>query len=161
MAIGLLLGFPTGVPVAGELQNLQTGDGEFNQMIQLDAGKGFKIGKLNAYTSLYAGFNHRTKGYSEEIRFGAELGMVFLKEKLWFIVRSNGVESLKNGLTAQNMSSTGIFANNTEYISIAAELNYYLTKKIGFSASFAGAFRGEIIAAAPSYSAGVFLDLSR
>ena len=52
VSISLILGLPTGTPVAGELNNLQTGDGEFNQILQIDAGKGFKIGKSEAYVCL-------------------------------------------------------------------------------------------------------------
>jgi len=155
----LLLGLPTGTPVAGTLNNLQTGDGEFNQLLQVDAGTGFKIGNTDAYTSAYLGFNHRTEGFSEEVRFGAEFGAGLFDRKLWLIGRLNVIESLKNGDTAETITSTGIFANNTEFVSIGVEANYYLTSKWGVSASVAGAVRGEIIAAAPSYSVGVFYDL--
>ena len=72
-----------------------------------------------------------------------------------------GIESLKNGATAETMTSTSIFANNTEFTSYSFEVNYYVLKKWGISANYASAFRGEIIAAAPAYSVGIFLDTSR
>ena len=128
-------------------------------MIQLDGGTGFKLGTLNAYASAFVGFNLRTNGFSEEIRYGAELGVGLLNSKLWLATKLNVVESLKNGDTAE--TSTSIFANNTEYASFAIEANYYITQRVGVSANFAGAFRGEIIAAAPSYSLGVFYDMSK
>ncbi len=159
VALSLSFGLPTGNSSGGIQNNLQTGDGEFNQIIQLDAGHGFKLGKKSSYVSGYLGFNHRTKGFSEEFRLGLEFGLGFLKEKLWINTKFNLVESLKNGDTAAEVNSTSIFANNSEFASIAIEANYYITKKIGISAGMAGAFRGEIIAAAPSYNVGIFYDL--
>ena len=161
IAITATFGLPTGATNEGEIGNLATGDGEFNQMIQLDAGTGFKLGSLNAYVSAYTGFNNRTNGFSEEIRFGGELGVGLFNSKLWLATKLNMVESLKNGDTAETSTSTTIFANNTEFASFAFEANYYVTQRIGVSANFAGAFRGEIIAAAPSYSVGVFYDMSK
>lgn len=160
VSVSLTLGLPTGKAVAGTLNNLQTGDGEFNQILQIDAGRGFKLNdKVSSYTSAYVGINHRTKGFSEEFRYGIEYGVGLANQKLWLIGRLNGVESFKNGATAETITSTSIFANNTEFTSFGVEAAYYITKNIGFSAGFASAFRGEIIAAAPSYSVGIFYDL--
>ena len=161
VSISAIFGIPTGKVGGGSQGNLQTGDGEFNQMIQIDAGSGFKIGNLNAYTSAYVGFNNRTKGFSEEFRYGLEFGLSILNNKLWLISRLNTVESLKNGETAATVNSTSIFANNTEFMSLGFEASYYVSRNIGISLGYAGAFRGEIIAAAPSYSVGVFYDLNR
>ena len=155
----LLLGLPTGKTGGGTLENLQTGDGEFNQMLQIDTGTGFNIGKLPSYASANIGFNNRSNGFSEEIRYGLEFGLNILNQKMWLIGRLNSIESLKNGDTAETTTSTSIFANNTEFSSAGIEVSYSLSKKFGVSASYITAFRGEIIAAAPSYSVGVFLDL--
>lgn len=157
----LTLGLPTGVTGGGELGVLQTGDGEFNQAIQVDAGTGFKIGSLNTYSSAYIGVNNRTNGFSDEFRYGLEVGAGFLSQKLWIIARFGGVESFQNGDLAPSINSTSIFANNSEFTSYGLEAAYYITKQFGVSASFASAFRGKIIAAAPSYSVGIFLDLSK
>ncbi len=161
VALTLTLGLPTGTPSAGTLNNLQTGDGEFNQILQIDAGKGFSIGKSSAYVSGYAGINNRTNQFSEEFRYGGEIGLGLAKNKLWLAAKLQAVESFKNGATAETVSSTSIFANNSEFTSLGLEANLYVTKKLGLSVGAAGAFRGEIIAAAPSYSVGVFVDLSR
>lgn len=161
ISLSLTLGLPFGQTGQGELGILQTGDGEFNQMIQIDGGTGFKIGQTNAYASAYAGFNNRTNGFSEEFRYGIEFGVGLLDQKLWLISRLGGVESFKNGGFTDPLTNTGIFANNSEYTSFGIEAAYYMTKNAGVSVSFASAFRGQIIAAAPSYSIGVFYDLSR
>jgi len=161
VALSLTLGLPTGNPSGGVEGNLQTGDGEFNQLLQLDAGGGFKLGKLPAYTSAYLGFNNRTNQYSEEIRAGLELGLASPNQKLWITGKLNIVESLKNGATAETVSSTSLFANNTEFTSIALEAAYFIKGGFGISAGAAGAIKGEIIAAAPSYTVGVFYNLKK
>lgn len=159
MAVGLTLGLPLGVTGKGELGALQTGDGEFNQMIQFDIGKGFQINKLPGYVSAYVAINNRTNGYSEEFRYGTEIGLGLLKRKLWLSSKLNVIESFQNGDTVETVTSTSIFANNSEFTSIAFEVNYLLTKKFGLSFNYATAVSGKIIAAAPSYNVGVFFDL--
>lgn len=161
ISVTLTLGLPLGQTGKGELNILQTGDGEFNQMIQFDAGTSFKLGNINAYSSAYVGVNNRTNGFSEEFRYGIELGLGLWNQKLWVIGRLGGVESFQNGALTDPNTSTSIFANNSEFTSFGVEAAYYVTKNAGFSVSFASAFRGRIIAAAPSYSVGVFYDLSR
>lgn len=155
------LGIPFGKTGVGELNILQTGDGEFNQMIQIDAGSGFKLGNRSAYSSIYIGFNNRTNGFSEEFRYGFELGTGLFNQQLWLIARLAGVESFRNGDITAPETSTSIFANNSEYTSYGLEAAYYMTKRLGISASFASAFRGRIIAAAPSFSVGIFYDMSK
>lgn len=162
LSLSLILGLPFGEDAGGEQGNLQTGDGEFNQMLQLDIGAGTSFSnQLSVYTSAYTAFNNRTNGYSDEFRFGIEAGLGFFQQKLWTIFRLQGTESLKNGETAETITSTSLFANNAEHTSITVEAAYYITTKLGVSASFATALRGEIIAARPSYSFGVFLDMNK
>lgn len=162
LAASLVLGLPLGTTDGGRMNNLQTGDGEFNQMLQLDFGTGFNLtNKINAYTSVYSAFNNRTNDFSDEYRYGIEAGLGFFNRRLWLIGRLNGVESLKNGATAETVTSTSIFANNTEFTSWAFEVAYYFGKRWGASYSYASAFRGEIIAARPSHSFGIFYDMSR
>ena len=159
VALTLTLGIPTGTASAGTLENLQTGDGEFNQILRLDFGKGFQLGKIPAYISAHTGVNNRSNDFSEEFRYGLEFGIGFAKDKLWLTSKFNAIESFKNGATAATTTSTSLFANNSEFSSLGLEASYYITKSLGISAGFAGALRGEIIAAAPSYSVGVFYDM--
>ena len=160
LASTLLFGLPLGDDSGGANGSLQTGDGEFNQLIRLDLSRSFPIGKLNAYANVYGGYNNRTNDFSDELRFGAELGAGFLNNKVWAIIRLDGVESLQNGeeSTASSDGAT-IFANNTEYMAYSYEIAGYITEKIGVSASTASVFSASNIFAAPSYSLGVFLDL--
>jgi hypothetical protein len=149
----LLLGLPIGKPAGGTSQILQTGDGEFNQMIRIDASGSFHPKPV--YVSAYAAFNNRTKGFSDEVRFGAEVGLTL--KKFIPILKLNVVQSLYNG--DAGVVQNGIFSNNTEYVSPTLELNYQANDKIGISASGGFAFAGKNILASPNWSLGVYLKL--
>lgn len=159
-AATLTLGLPLGNSAGGSQKNLQTGDGEFNQLLQFDASSAFQVKKISIYGTATVGFNNRTKGFSDEFRYGLEVGAGY-KNKIWLIGRITGVESLQNGTLSSEINSTSIFANNSEFTSYSVEAAVYLTKQFGVSASYASAFRGQIIFANPSYSVGVFLDLTK
>ncbi|MEL6635759.1 MAG: hypothetical protein AAFW73_00585 [Bacteroidota bacterium] len=153
----LRLGIPLGNSAGGSEGNLQTGDGEFNQLLRFDASTSFRLGKLNSYASVYGGYNNRTRGFSDELHFGAEVGVSFLKDhRLTTIFRLIGTRSMKNGSLNDGINNTSIFANNSEFISLSPELAYQLDDHWGVSASFASAISGKIIFANPSYSVGVF-----
>lgn len=163
ISASLILGIPSGKSSAGSAGQLQTGDGEFNQMLKIDAGTSFQLGKkkkVNSYVTGYVGFNNRTKDFSEEFRYGLEYGAGFMESKLWLVARMNSIASFKNG-DAPESEYISLFSNNQGYFSYNFEAAYYVTKKLGFSASYAGALSGQVIAAAPSYSIGVFLDFSK
>jgi protein XagA len=148
----LLLGLPLGETAGGSSQILQSGDGEFNQMIRIDASHSFHPKPV--YVSCYAAFNNRTNGFSDEVRFGAEVGLTL--KKFIPILKLNIVESLFNGegsVSTQN----GIFSNNTEYISPTLELNYQVTEKIGVSGSGGFALAGRNILASPNWSLGAYM----
>lgn len=157
-SIGLTLGLPTGNSQGGSDGSYQTGDGEFNQMIRASVGLPFKLGNTEAYSKSYTGYNNRTENFSDELRLGTELGFKFI-DRLWVLGRIDIVESLKNGsLNAQN-SQGSIFANNIEFMAAGVEAAYSFSDKWGVSANYTSAFRGEIVFAAPSYSAGIFLNV--
>lgn len=155
----LMLGLPLGNESGGSLGNLQTGDGEFNQLLQVDAGTAFQIAKQNAYANAYIGYNNRTNNFSDEIRFGVETGITFLNNKITAIARLYGIRSLKNGDLEAGINSTSLFANNSEHLTISPEVAYNINEKWGVSASYATALSGKIIFADPAYSVGIFFKL--
>ena len=154
LSAGITLGIPTGNTGGGDTQLLQTGDGEFNQLISLQAGYGFPSGK--AFLGGSVGFNHRTEGFSEEFRFGAEAGYNFTKN-LTGILKLDGVESFKNGNV--DGTSNGIFSNNSEFLLITPELNYTFKDTYGVTFNAAIPLRGENTLNAPAYSFGFFWKL--
>jgi len=160
VSASILLGLPLGKDIGGRDNNLQTGDGEFNQMLRIDAGTGFTIGEhTNAFANVYGAYNNRSNGFSDEIRMGLEGGLAVAGNKLWLIGRLQNVQSRLNGSQGNQSTGTSIFSNNAEYTSVGAEISYKFTDKMGISAGYDSAVRGKIILASPSYSFGVFLDL--
>lgn len=156
-ALVLTLGLPTGEKFGGRDGSFQTGDGEFNQLVEFNISRSFKIGNVNSFGTLYAGFNNRTRGFSDETRIGAELGALLLKDKVWAIAKFNKLESLKNG-TETAFAGGSLFSNNSEYFNYTLELAYSIKKNWGISASYSNAFSGEVIFADPAYSIGIYLD---
>jgi protein XagA len=148
-SLTLLLGLPLGNTGGGRTGILQTGDGELNQLFRLDVSGSLPGG---LFASGYLGFNNRTRGFSDEFRYGAEIGFTWKK---WTpILKINGVQSLYNGKA--EVVQNGIFSNNTEYFSPTVEVNYQFTEHLGFSASGGFAFSGRNILASPNWSGGVY-----
>ncbi len=151
----LTLGLPLGKAEGGRDGSLQTGDGEFNQMIALDVSRSFVLGSTYPYLSAYVGFNNRTNGYSDEFIYGVETGITI--KKFTGIVRLFGVQSFNNGDPTFNSQGTSLFSNNREYLSFSPELSYSFSSKWGISSSYGGAAQGRLIFARPSYSFGIYL----
>lgn len=154
VSAGITLGLPLGETAGGNTNILQTGDGEFNQLITLEASHGF--GKVPLYATALLGFNNRTKNFSEEFRYGLEVGYSF--SKITAQLRLYGVESFKNG-DARGGAGNTVFANDTEYLSITPEVAYNLSRKTGITASAGFAAFGSKILASPNYGVGVFWKL--
>ena len=156
IAATLTLGLPIGNDSGGSQGNLQIGDGEFNQLIQIDAGTGFPLGNMNGYANAYVGFNNRTNGFSDEFRYGFEAGLNLLDNKLTVIARFIGIKSFRNGLPAGESPSTSIFANNAEFFSFSPEIAWNIKENWGIAAGLGSAISGRIIYANTSYNVGVF-----
>ncbi|NRT10631.1 hypothetical protein [Flavobacterium sp. 14A] len=152
----LKLGLPTGKKSGGLDGSLQTGDGEFNQGVQLDLGIPYKIGNQNMYGKIYSGFNNRTNGFSDEFQFGGEIGTKF-NDKVFLAVKSANVRSFNNGDATG--TGQGVFANNVEFTNLSGEIGYYISSKLGVTFNYTTILSGKITYAAPTYSGGVFLDI--
>ena len=156
LSTSLFLGIPIGESAGGSNGTLQTGDGEFNQMLQFDAGTGFNIGSVSGYANVFGAYNNRSNGFSDEIRFGGEVGANLFEDKVGFTLRVTSLNSTDNGDTGVGENSTSIFANNAEFLSISPEIRYNITEKWGVSANYATASSGRLIFASPSYEIGVY-----
>ena len=154
VSASLTLGLPLGNPSGGTSGLLQTGDGEFNQMISIDASKSFGGGKF--YASAMFGFNNRTQGFSDEIRYGLEGGYHF--SNFWAIMRIDGRTPLMNG-NEDFIPNNGIFSNNIEFIGFNPELVYEVKDNWGFSVGAGFAVNAKRILAAPAYNAGIYLKI--
>ena len=154
ISASLMLGIPTGNTT--QANGLYTGDGEFNQHVSVGIGQSFYPSP--AYFAVEAGFNNRSKGFSDEFRFSAEAGYT-IGGRLTAIARLRGLEPLRNGDDSITGGTGGLYANNQRYLTYGAELAYMFTQKFGLSFSIEGATRGQNILSAPAYQTGLFLDL--
>jgi len=154
VSASLTLGLPLGNPTGGASGLLQTGDGEFNQMLSIEASKSLSGGKT--YVSAMLGFNNRTENFSDEIRYSLEGGLN--AEKFWFIMRLYGITPLKNG-NEEIVANNGIFSNNIEYISLSPEIVYQVKENWGINVGAGFAFNAKRVLAAPAFSAGVYLKI--
>ncbi len=155
ISTSLKFGIPLG-KTGGSEGNLQTGDGEFNQALFLEAGKSFSLGNNNGWLALGAGYNNRTKGFSDETLLSAQLGITILGGKLTPSLRVESRQSRFNGDPELALNFTSVFSNNVEYVSFTPELAYNINKNFGVSAAVGVVSSGAIIFASPSYSIGVF-----
>lgn len=143
-----------GIPVGSDKQEngLFTGDGEFNQLVAFEAGHSFYPKPWFATATL--GFNNRTNGFSDEFRYGFQLGYQPWKP---FLVALNlrGVKSLENGKDGVGGTS-GFAGNDVEYLSYGLEVMHTVTGSFGLTAGFVSATLGQNALAAPVFSVGVF-----
>jgi len=162
--VGLLRNGPTvvsaglqlGLPIGDDAQEngLLTGDGEFNQFISMQLGHSFYPRPL--YFTGEAGFNNRTKGFSDEFRYEAELGYS-LHSRLTLNFKINGVESFKNGDDAVRGGTGGLYANNQSYLAYGPGVFYSFYKNLGVNTRAAFATRGQNVLARPAFFFGIFL----
>jgi hypothetical protein len=153
LSASLTFGLPIGIAGGGESGTLQTGDGEFNQMLRVDVSRSFN----KFYGSAYLGYNHRTNNFNDEIRYGVEGGLS--AAKWYFILRLFGIKPIENEDFVETGQINGIFGNNIEYLSFTPEVIYSFSDRFGASAAFGGAFYAKRILAAPNLTFGVFLKL--
>tara|TARA_Y100001972_G_C7666757_1_gene337390 strand:+ start:5841 stop:6683 length:843 start_codon:yes stop_codon:yes gene_type:complete len=153
LSASLTFGLPLGTTDGGETGILQSGDGEFNQMISLDAGTGFGNG---IYANANLGFNNRTKKFSNEVRYGFESG--WSNGKLTGLIRFIGIKPIGEEEAPGNVNN-GVFGNRIEYLSFTPETLYLFSDKIGVSLSVGMAFYGKRILANPNYGFGLFMKL--
>ncbi len=151
LSTSLLLGIPTG----NSTGLLTSGDGEFNQMIRVDAG--YSASSLPLFAGLSLGFNNRTSNFSDEIRLNAEVGMTF-KDRYVLIVKNLNTRSLLNGDVT--VVQGGIFSNDVDYSFVGPEL---LVRNflggVGVTANYFFTLAGKNTVANDTFSVGLFLEL--
>lgn len=151
LSASLLFGIPTGNEAGGRTQLLQSGDGEFNQLFRLSMG--YSVPNTKLYGGASLGFNNRTNGFSEEFRYGAEVGYSF-NENYLLILKADGIESFRNGNAATTQN--GIFSNNLEHFTLTPEFIYTYKNRGGFTINAGFPLSGSNVLAAPSYTFGIF-----
>lgn len=150
-AASATVGVPSGSSEVTSKHILQTGDGEMNLLLRVDVGHSIKGTPL--YLNGYSGINLRSNDFSEEFRYGGEVGAVWGHHS--FILKAVGIKSFKNGNGGAD-GAMGVFGNNIEYFVLQPEVNIGVGEKVGISASGAFALTGYNILAAPNYSLGFY-----
>lgn len=163
VAATLWLSLPTGQNVGGNSELLQTGDGAFSQLLQLEASHSFYPKPY--YATVLGGFRHRgqatyayangpvTVDYSDEARWGAELGWT---PKSWVLaLKVLQVIPLGNGNNAGETGASSLFGNNIAYFSFTPEATYQISPQLGVSAAAGLALSARNILAAPTWQAGL------
>lgn len=153
LSASVVFGLPTGNHFAGTTGTLRLGDNEFNQLVKADLSRSFNH---NLFGTIFAGFNNRTNGFSDEIHYGGEFG--YSKNKLTAILKIYGRKSLFNEFRKDEYIP-GIYSDNLEYFSFSPQVLYDITDHIGVlaEAGFAGMSRN--IIASPSWTIGVYFNL--
>jgi hypothetical protein len=154
VAASITFGLPLGSSEVTNESVLQTGDGEFNQLVKVEASHSFYPKPY--YATVFVGFNNRTQGFSDEFHAGGEFGVTL--NKFVAIIKAYNVSSFYNGNAGDN-GANGVFANNTEYFSFTPEIVYQINEKVGMAASSGFAFSGRRILAAPNFSLGLYMNL--
>ncbi|MBM3263442.1 MAG: hypothetical protein FJY97_08465 [candidate division Zixibacteria bacterium] len=151
MVVSIQMGL--GLPVGDDQQvnGLYTGDGEFNQQAMLQAG----YSRAPFYVSVETGLNHRTGRFSEEFRYGLEIGWT-PHPRFTIAGHLRGVETLRNGNSTFMGGTGGLGGNNQRYMSFGPEAHISLTDRMGFTWSVQTATRGQNVLAAPVFAAGFF-----
>lgn len=156
VSLAAVFGLPLGKESGGSLNNLQTGDGEFNQMLRLDAGSSFNFGGNNGWISGSIGYNNRTKGFSDEIISSLQVGLQLMDGKFTPSIRIESRHSRFNGDPNLALNFTSIFSNNTEYLSFLPELAVRIKDNLGIAIASGFTASGNVILARPSFSVGVY-----
>jgi hypothetical protein len=154
LSASLTLGLPIGNPSGGDTQLLQSGDGELNQILSLEAGS--SLYPVPLYASALVGYNNRTAGFSDEFRYGLEVGYSY--KQLTALVRLSGIKSLNNG-KEEILPVNGIFSDRLEFLALSPELIYEFGSGGGISASVGFALSGKRILANNTFSLGYFFKL--
>ena len=155
----IMLGIPSGNTSGGSDGSYQTGDGEFNQLIQLHLGKSYRIGKRYFYGKIALGYNNRSKGYSDEWRWGFETGTHFFKDKVLVLVRANSIQSFFNGTLSAANSNGSIFANNVEVTNVGGALIYNFNSTWSVNLSADMPIVGKIIYKGNAFAMGIAAKL--
>jgi len=107
------------------------------------------------YLSAQVGFNNRTGGFSDEIRYATEIGFNFIPSMLQAL-KIHGVQPLENGDDFVYGGNYGFHSNNQKYLAFGPELNYSFTKSIGISLGFESATNAANVPSALAYSFGIY-----
>ncbi len=152
---GLYLGLPLGFHGQGALN---TGDGEFNQMIKLEVGEPYQSFDDVIWWELYTGVNHRTRQNAEEFVFGAEAGMQVIREKLDFAIQVDGIKAFGNSAGAVNINAQSLFSNFRERLVVTPRVGFQVFQNLEVRIETAIPITGRNYFANPTFGISLYLQ---
>lgn len=155
IALGLTFGIPISTEdTYGKDKKFALSDGEFNQIIGLEAGH--SLYPLPVYIAGSVKFNNRNEGYSDQFRFGIEGGYKVAKNLL-LNLRLNFLKSFKNGDKEVFENQIPILANNQEYTAVKIGAFYNFYENFGVASTFDFGLSAKNILSAPVFSVGIYI----
>ena len=149
------LGLPTGDK--NDPNGLVLGDGEFNVAARILGGRSFYPSPL--YVTVDVAYNFRSKGFSDDVFYNAEIGYGFAENRLFLIVLFSGRESTSTNPTPMNAATgLGLLTFNQEFTAIIPKALYKFDERWGVSASYATAVHGRNVAGGSVLAGGVFYE---
>ncbi len=153
-----------------QLSGLRTGYAGYSMVPYITIGKRFNSSKLQpqffdggsdkSYVFMELGAGIKSHKYSNDLRVKLEGGYTPIA-RLWFAGVVDLKVSFKNGSFEEtdpiNYSSTSLYVNNQEYVSLGLKTSYAFTEGFGINGGIVGLLGGRNIATSPSVSAGIFL----
>lgn len=160
----VLLGFPSGK--SNDASGLLLGDGEFNVLLKILAGRSFHPAPL--YLSADIGYNIRSegssdlaayRGHSDDVLYNLEAGYGFLESRLYLIFLLSGKESTSK-IPSQPGSAGrfGLQTNNQEYTAWIGKVLYKFDPMFGCAVSYATATHGRNIAGGAVLAGSIFVE---
>ena len=144
-----------GIPSGNSRGLITSGDGEFNQLLKLEAGYGFQ--KIPAFLGFGVGLNHRTNGFSEEIHIDTEIGYTFF-QKITLIIKHRTLMSLRND--TPTASGMGIFGDRIDFHTLGPEIFINnIFRNVGFTANYFLNLGGKNTLVGSPFSVGIFMKL--
>jgi len=143
LAVGVVVEAPTGNAEARGRNRqdprlsiaLPTGDGEWNVWTRAAVSHSLAP-RLPAYVTFDAGYNQRTRGFTSQYTYGAELG--YQVGSAWLMASVHTLASVRSP-RSDRLASIGL-GEGVEYSTYSAGVNYAVTKHWWATANVAGGF---------------------
>lgn len=156
----LSIGIPLGKDNKNSANGLQTGDGEFNQLMRLDAGTNYRLLRSDARANIYGGFNHRTEMFAHELLYGFATWINISKGQITLTARFDGIQPVRQSTNPLHVNPQNLFSNDREYLRFSPEAIYHINDHWGITAGISTTIFGRNIFANTAYTVGFFYKRS-
>ncbi|MDA0336060.1 MAG: transporter [bacterium] len=135
-----------------QASGLQTGDGEWNQRLELQLGH--SLYPAPAWIGASLGYDHRLRGYADRFVYNAEIG-THMGQRWHLILHARGVRSLDEGADTVRGGAGGLAANDQRYFSFGPEVLFDVAADVTLSLGTMTGLDLRNTLSAPSLSVGL------